>query len=600
MREFCLPLRQSRVILCGEYDLYLMNWSDAMKFKAIATTALVASVSFAPVNPLVRAAHADGRDVVAGMIIGGIIGSAITNENNKKKSTKSSKAKVKAKPSMSAEQREANKEVQVALNYFGYPVGTPDGSIGPKSRAAISEYQAFLGYPATGQLTEYERTILVTSYHRTVAGGPATAGVVAGSVYGLKAMLIAQRDEMAGVAPGGVLAVAPSGVAAPGTVAAAAAAAIPTLLPEPVVEEVAVVAEPAPVVEEVAVAEDPALPSFMSPAGANGSLAAECNKVSLMTNTNGGMTTADGMQDANFALAEQFCLARTYAMAKGDELAQNVAGFTPDQIAEQCAAFGPVLKDHVAAVSLKPAEDVLAGVEGFILSSGMSPAQLSGTAKVCLGVGYTRDDMDVAMGSALLLAAMGEKGYGEFLGHHLSQGYGATVRPDLAMGWYEMSLDAMGQGQMVVAPGMEGRDAVIRKAAFTINGRAAELEPAAKIEEAALPVFEVTPEAEVVIEEAAVEVAPVVEPAAVAVAEPEVAPVAEEVATDQPALGTPAPVFVAPKLADVVVATPAPVPAMEPVPELAADVGANSEMVNAGAQAAMMAARLPFLIFSAF
>ncbi len=586
-----------------------------MKFKAIATAALVVSVSFAPVTPFVSAARADGRDVVAGMIIGGIIGSAITNENNKKKSTKSSKAKVKAKSSISSEQREANKEVQTALNYFGYPVGTPDGAIGPKSRAAISEYQAFIGYPATGELTEHERTILVTSYHRTVAGGPVIAGVVSNSVYGLKAVLVARRDEMAGMAPGGTLVTAPAGIAAPGTVAAAAAAAIPTLLPEaPVVEEVAVVepaAEPEPVVEEVAVAEEPALPSFMSPAGANGSLAAECNQVSLTTNTNGGFTTAEGMQDANFALAEQFCLARTYAMAKGDELSQDVAGFTPDQIAEQCAAFGPVLKDHVAAVSLKPSEEVLAGVEGFILSSGMSPAQLSGTAKVCLGVGYTRDDMDVAMGSALLLAAMGEKGYSEFLGHHLSQGFGATVRPDLAMGWYEMSLDAMGQGQMVVAPGMGGRDAVIRKAAFTINGRAAELEPEAKIEEAALPLFEVPPEVAPVpapvIAEAAVAVEPVTEVAAAPVVEPEavavVAPVEEAVAaTDLPVLGTkaPAPVFVAPKLADVVEATPAPMPATEPAPELVADVAPNAEVMNAGAQAAMMAARLPFLIFSSF
>ena len=202
----------------------------------------------------------------------------------------------------------------------------------------------------------------------------------------------------------------------------------------------------------------------------------------------------------------------------------------------------------MAEVSLKPADAVLVEMEGFILQSGMSPAQLSGTAKVCLGVGYTRDAMDVAIGSALLLTAMGEKGYGEFLGHHLSQGFGATVRPDLAMGWYEMSLDAMGQGRMVVAPGMEGRDTLIRKASYTINGRAAELAPDARIEEAALPVFEVAPEPEPVVE---------------ALATPEAAP-------------------------------------GEPAPELAVDLAPNAEVMNAGAQAAMMAARLPFLIFSSF
>jgi len=585
-----------------------------MKFKVIATSALVASMSLAPIGPMATPAHADGKDVVAGLIIGGIIGGIIANENKKKKSVKSTKAKG---PSMSAEQREANREVQTSLNYFGYNVGTPDGSIGPKSRAAIKNYQAFLGYPATGELSERERTILVTSYHRAVAGGPVIAGVVSGSVLGLNAVLIAQRDEMAGIAPV-VVAAAPA-VAPPGSVAAKAAAAIPTLLPQEPVLEVLVVAEPV-------------LPSFMNPSGAKGSLAAECNQISLTTNTNGGFTTAEGMLDANFALAEQFCLARTYAMANSEDLAQKVAGFTPDQIAGQCAAFGPVLKDHVAALSMKPAGDVLTGVQGFIATSGMTPVQLSGTAKVCLGVGYTRDAMDVAIGSALLLTAMGETGYAEFLGHHLSQGFGATERPDLAMGWYDISLDAMGQGGTIVAPGMEGRDTLIRKASYTINGRAAELTPEAVIQEAALPVLVIAPE--MVAEEPAIKVvaAPVMKPKvpkvavvasggeAAVVAEP--APVAEALAVAEPEtlapveapalLGTAvaAPVFVAPKIADLALGTPAPKPAAlavaevmpEMVPEMALAEGddADAGLVNAGAQAALMAARLPFLIFSSF
>ena len=593
-----------------------------MKIKKIATAALMASVALSPLSPLSAPAHADGKDVVAGLIIGGIIGSAITNENNKKKSTKSTKAK-STKPSMSAEQREANKEVQTALNYFGYNVGTADGALGKKSRAAISEYQAFLGYPATGELSEHERTILVTSYHRAVAGGPVIAQAVAGSVYGLKAVLIAQRDEMAGVAPGGVLAAVPV-APAPGSVAAAAAAALPKLVPEaPVVEEAAVVPEPLPepVAEpevEVAVAEEPALPSFMGAAGAKGSLASTCDQIGVTTMQNGGMTTAEGMQDASFALGEQFCLARTFAMAKGDELTAQIAGFTPDQIAEQCAAFGPVLKSHVAALSLKPAGDVLAGVEGFILSSGMSPAQLSGTAKVCLGAGYAQDDMEVAIGSALLLAAMGEKAYAEYLGHHLSQGFGASERPDLAMDWYQMSLDAMGQGQMVVAPGLQGRDALIKKASYTITGRADELAPEVEVQEASLPVFEVAPAADPVgevaekiadeldapvVEEAAVEAAPAPAvipdaPAEVAVVVPApeaVAPAPEAVASE--AVAETAPVFVAPKVADIAAGTPAPMPA----PDTAmAEAKADTALVNAGAQAAIMAARLPFLIFSSY
>ncbi|WP_136646187.1 peptidoglycan-binding domain-containing protein [Tabrizicola sp. YIM 78059] len=573
-----------------------------MKIRAIATSALMASLAMSPLSPVSAPARADSGDFIAGAIIGGIIGSAVTNENNKKKAAKSTKAgtaKAKA-PSISAEQRAANKEVQVALNYFGYPVGTPDGAIGPKSRAAIKEYQAFLGYPATGELTEHERTILITAYHRAVAGGPLVAQAVAGSMHGLKAVLIAQQDEMAGLPPGGIMPAAP-GDPVQGSVAAAAAAALPKLVPEaPPAEEVAVEVatqpEPGALVAEAA----PELPSFMGSAAAKGSLAAECGAISLKTASNGRMTTVEGMQDANFALAEQFCLARGYAMATSDELAAQIAGFTSNQIAQQCAAFGPVLKEHVAAVSLKPADEVLKGVETFVLSSGMTPAQLAGTARVCLGMGYARDEMDVAIGSALLLAAMGERGYAEYLGHHLSQGFGATRRPDLAMDWYQLSLDAMGQGQMVVAPGIGGRDALIRKAAYTINGRAAELQPAMpapNVQEAALPVFDIVPEPALVVEEAVVAPEPEpVAPAADLVSAGGATVPPDPVVLPEPSSVVPAgpPVFVAPKVADLRIGTPA----ARPEPSAAASDEAG--ILAVGAQAAITAARLPLLIFSSF
>ncbi len=208
--------------------------------------------------------------------------------------------------------------------------------------------------------------------------------------------------------------------------------------------------------------------------GAQASLASHCNTVSLLTNSNGGFTTLASMSDAGFALNEQFCLARTYAIAKGEELAGKVQGFTPQQIAAQCGGFGPAMKDHVAALSLKSQEEVLKDVGGFVLKSGMSPAQLSGTAKICLSVGYRTDNLDVAIGSALLLAVLGEGAYGELMGHHLAQGFGASRRPDLALAWYEMGLDAVSSGsEAVFAPGQPERNDLIRKAAFTLTGNTA-------------------------------------------------------------------------------------------------------------------------------
>lgn len=471
-----------------------------MKMKAIATAGIVASLMVGGVER----AQADAGDAIAGALIGGIIGHAIAKDQQKRKvvrqSTKSS--------GVSSYQREQNREVQTALNHFGYNVGTPDGSIGPRSRAGISSYQALLGYPATGQLTDYERTVLVTAYHRAIAGGPVVAQTAGTHPMGMRGLLLVQRDEMAGIttatapqqfAPQPLVPVLPAAPVAAGTVVAA----LPSLMPE---------AAPA------APAAAAALPSFMGSGVAQVSLASHCNKISLMTNTNGGYVTAASMTDANFALGEQFCLARTYAMATGEELAAKVAGFTPQQIAEQCAGFGPVLAEHVSSLSLKTRDEVIGGVKTFILNSGMSPAQLSGTAKVCLGVGYTTDEMNVAVGSALLLTAMGEAGYAELLGHHLSQGFGASVRPDLALDWYQTGLDAMGQGGAIFAPGLGDRPDVIRKAAFTIAGRAGELAP---VTPAALPQFALVPEAVAPVAAPAPEAAPA--PAEVAAA-PEAAP----------------------------------------------------------------------------
>ncbi|WP_235019414.1 peptidoglycan-binding domain-containing protein [Tabrizicola flagellatus] len=111
-----------------------------MKARTFATAALVTSVALSPISPVSTPARADGKDFIAGAIIGGLIGGAVANENNKKKRVATTtRTKTKStKSSISAARREENREVQTALNHFGYNVGTPDGAIGPKSRAAIS------------------------------------------------------------------------------------------------------------------------------------------------------------------------------------------------------------------------------------------------------------------------------------------------------------------------------------------------------------------------------------------------------------------------------------------------------------------------------
>lgn len=68
-----------------------------------------------------------------------------------------------------AAEREQNRLVQEALSYFGFPAGAPDGVLGRQSRAAVGAFQATLGFPPSGYLTEYQRAALLTYHARARA-----------------------------------------------------------------------------------------------------------------------------------------------------------------------------------------------------------------------------------------------------------------------------------------------------------------------------------------------------------------------------------------------------------------------------------------------
>lgn len=433
-----------------------------MSFKRIATVGLALSLTVTP------ATQAAAENALVGGIVGGIIGGVIVNEANKNRARRTTTTTRSTSTGVSSATREKNRETQTALNYFGFPVGTPDGAIGPRTRGGISEYQATMGWPPTGQLTDFERDILVSSYYRAQSGGATTAALIAQNPRGAKGVLAMWKDERLGV---GAPAVPQGGMMAGGAALGAAGA---TFAAAPTAEGL-----PAPTLPSFAAAPEApepagnALPSFLGQGAAQVSLASHCSKVSLVTNSNGGFVTQVNMTDPSFALAEQFCLARTYALAQGEELMAAVTGFTPQQIAEQCQGLVPPLRDQVAAVSLQPRTSVIDGVSQFVLSSGMPPGQLAGTAKICLGVAYKTDNMDLAISSALILAVAGERAYSELLGHHLAQGFGTAARPDLALAWFESALGAPGeQVTQVFAPGMTDRSGLIRMAAYSVAGQA--------------------------------------------------------------------------------------------------------------------------------
>lgn len=443
-----------------------------MYFKVITGALVAASLAIVPADT----AKADAGDFIAGAIIGGIVGA-----NAKKQRTTKTYRKKTYRSRIPSTQEGRN--IQASLNYFGFNAGTVDGQLGQRSRNAISQYQAYLGYPVTGQLSAFEQNLLVSSYNRAQAGGYAVQQQVAATPDGTRGLLKTYRAEMAGQSPAGTPAPQTTIVVAPQPAPQPAA---------PVTTAAAPLAGAAGLAS--AVAPSTGLPNFMG-AGSQASLASHCNTVSLITNTNGGFTTLASMTDPNIAINEQFCLARTYAIAKSEELVSQINGFTPDQIAQQCAGFGPAMKDHVSSLSLKSRDAVVGDVSSFILTTGMSPAQLAGTARICMGVGYRTDNMDVAVGSALLLFAMGEGIYGELMGHHLSQGFGTAKRVDMASSWYQAALAAVdGGAASVFVPGQPERTELIRAASQRISGAPANALPTPQPASSTggLPVFSIS------------------------------------------------------------------------------------------------------------
>lgn len=401
--------------------------------RRLISLAVAATMALAPIG----SAASDAGHALLGGVVGGVIGGVIVNEANKNKPPRRTTNTVVVHPRSETSARAANRETQTALNYFGYAAGAADGIMGRRSRAAVSQYQAFMGYPVTGKLTPFQRDVLVGAYQRGVAGSYETVQLVSTDPLGSRALLIAQRNILTGVA------------ATP-----APAPAAPTV----------VAAETAPAEESGGL---PLLPVM----GADMSLSSHCSKVSLVTNSNGGFTNVAAMTDPSLVLNEQFCLARAYSMDAGEQMVKALNGVTQAQADSQCAQYGPALREHVAALSVDGRETVLNSVNGFIRDSGSDRAQLASTAKICLSSGYRKDDMDVALGSALLLVALNEAPYGELIGHHLAQGFGTAQRVDLSLDWFDAALAALAGGSSAVfAPAQADRSELLEAAVYQLAG----------------------------------------------------------------------------------------------------------------------------------
>jgi peptidoglycan hydrolase-like protein with peptidoglycan-binding domain len=429
----------------------------------LTSASLVAALAVVPAERV----RADAAELIGGALIGGIIGYA-AGQNNQRTTRTTTRV---VRPGIPATQQ--GRETQAALNYFGYNAGTVDGQVGPGTRAAIERYQASMGYPVNGrEFSSYQFDFLMDAYFwATQAGGAQQTGLRG------QPLIFAYRDTLqrgpvqsampAVQAPATTVIVNPSQTApaAPATVVSA---------PEPD-------------------AGDGALPNLFANSQRRVSLANACNSVMLQTSSNGGYVTLANMTDGGHALSEQFCVARTYAMARGEELMGQITGLTQAQIAEQCGSFAQMLSGEIDRVSLIAPGPLTAEMQEFAIGTGIPPSDLSATSRVCLAVGYAQDDMRMAVGSALMLVALGEPAYGELLGHHLRQGFGTTNRPDLAAGWYDAAITALEQGATpAFMPGQPERTALLRAAVDTTGQGAGTAALPAPQPVATLPTFSVT------------------------------------------------------------------------------------------------------------
>lgn len=446
-----------------------------MFLRSLTTAGLIGALALWPAEK----AEADAGDFIGGAIVGGLIGHAITKDQQRKRVTTSRTVTRSYRPRIPV--TEQGRQTQTALNYFGYNAGTVDGQVGPGTRGAIERYQASMGYPINGRdFQPYQYDFLMQAYWWATNGGAATT-----RLSGQPLLMAYRRQVQTGVAAAG---------AAPVPLPVAPAQTTTVVVPAP---QVVTPEAEAPVVEAKTEEAAPkaTLPNLFAGKRPSVSLANRCNAVMLQTSTNGGYTTLASLSDPDFTLSEQFCLARSYAIARGEDLMQQIAGLTPEEIAQQCGAFGDMLTAQVDAISLRPQGEAEAEMRAFALGTGIPPADLAATSRVCLAVGYSQDDMNMALGSALMLVTLGEPAYGELLGHHLREGFGTAERQDLAMQWYEASLTALDTGgKAVFMPSQAERPKLLRAAMTTLQPAeqgAVDTAPET-VQQATLPTFTVS------------------------------------------------------------------------------------------------------------
>ncbi len=357
-----------------------------------------------------------GNEFVGGLVggvIGGIIGSQIGQQQRKqtapRKTSGGTKKAAPARPALTAEQREEQRRIQVALNAMGCDVGNPDGVFGGKTRNGIRCFQAKVEQPQTGTLTPTERQVLLERYASLQSGGGAVAaGVGAGALF---ATLGAQAAApLAPVSPTPAVPVP----AAPDPVAAAPTA---TVMANALVEDDS--ADATTICEGTASSAAVALPGLSS-----------------------AVTTAPVFVGDIPAVG--FCDLRAALIARADESVQSL-GVAKADAAAQCQALGDLLAAETDAIGVRSPADVIAAASATIGPAVSDYDAAVTSSRLCAGIAYGNDDVTLAEAIALFGAAVGDPSLAEAVGWHLSFGLGRDVDRPAAAAWLREAADQMAE-----------------------------------------------------------------------------------------------------------------------------------------------------------
>ncbi len=433
-----------------------------MLSRFLVTTVFVISLAMTPA----RQAQADRNDAIAVLVLGGLIGAAVLNENKKRRqqeatrqptpqtasTPKASAPRKKRAPVISPAQRAENRAIQDGLNYFGYDAGTVDGIVGRNTRSAIRRFEEAMGYQADGRLSAEERDFLVESRERANAAqyDPEYREILARQ--GPEGVLRQFRNEDLGIVP-------------------PAAAQMTAEIPE---------------ARQPEQSTEGKMPSFVA-----GDLARSvnqlCNEVNILTMANGGLVAPGSVNDRDFALKEQFCLARAHAISEGNKLMASMTDEDQSRVVEQCEGLADYMAPVMQSVAFSSATDAQRVIQARVVESGQTKGQLITAGRICLGSGYRLDSPQISLSAAAVLIVSGLPAYGEIIGHHLREGLGG-LSPDRARAdeWLNSTLAGLGRGDTSVLGQMPDRAAVMADA-LSDNAIAINTTPT----ESKLPVFRV-------------------------------------------------------------------------------------------------------------